>query len=140
MDVANEYIDRLQKWSRELLGKRVQWTGFIPEDKLADAYGAMDVLVYPSRFATESGALLHGIAYGKATIASNLESFKEKEREGASMTFKDDDDLAERIKMALNNELFRDYLEKGARDYAQRNSWSAVAKRHMELYRELLHV
>lgn len=136
VDMKNDYIDRLQQWSKELLGKRVMWTGYIPEDKLADAYGAMDVLVYPSRFATESGALLHGIAYGKAIIASNVEPFKEKEP--AVMTFKDSDDLAEKITFLLLEPEMRRQQEDRAKQYAQANSWSEVAKRHVKLYQELL--
>lgn len=136
-DVPNDYIERLQRWSKELLGNRIIWTGFIPEDKLADAYGAMDVLVYPSRFATESGALLHGIAYGKAIIASNIEPFKEKEKEGALFTFKGTDDLASKIALLLKDSAVREDLEKNARDYAKKNSWTEVAKKHVELYSQL---
>lgn len=140
VETQNDYINRIQDWSRELLGKRVVWTGFIPEDKLADAYGAMDLLVYPSRFATESGALLHGIAYGKAIIASNLEPFKEKEEEGALTTFKDSRDLAEKISALLGDEGMRAKLEFGAREYAKKNNWSEVAKQHIRLYSDILHV
>lgn len=136
-DVPNDYIERLRKWSHELLGNRVMWTGFIPEEKLADAYGAMDVLVYPSRFATESGALLHGIAYGKAIIASNIEPFKEKEKEDALMTFTDADDLAKKINNLLGDGLLRLLFEKNARDYAEKNSWKEVAKKHADLYSQL---
>jgi glycosyltransferase involved in cell wall biosynthesis len=138
-DAEPEYITRLQDWSNRLLGKRVMWTGFIPEDKLADAYGAMDILVYPSRFATESGALLHGIAYGKAIIASNLPSFKEKAGErGALMIFRDVDDLADKIKILLENDQAREVLENSAQEYAQRNRWSEIAKQHIKLYEEIL--
>jgi glycosyltransferase involved in cell wall biosynthesis len=137
-DASPEYIDRLQNWSKQLLGNRVIWEGFIPEERLANAYGAMDVLVYPSRFVTESGALLHGIAHGKATIASNLEPFREKEREGALLTFKDAGDLAKKIKTLLSDEGRRSQLEQGARKYAMRNRWSEIAKRHVELYERVI--
>lgn len=144
VDTPNEYISRLQEWSKKLLEKRVLWMGYIPDDKLADAYGAMDILVYPSRFATESGALLHGIAYGKAIIASNVEPFKEKEREGAVMTFTDSDDLAAKIEYLLTDtsegasRARREKLEQGAKEYAQRCSWPVVAKQHVRLYEEVL--
>lgn len=132
---STDYINDLQNWSVKLLGKRVQFTGYIPDEKLADAYGAMDILVYPSRFATESGALLHAIGYGKAIIASNVPSFKEKEP--YIMTFNDVADLAARINMLLENEEARYALELNARRYAAENSWASVAKRHVELYRNL---
>ena len=141
-DAQPEYINRLQNWSKQLLGNRVMWTGYVPEGKLADAYGAMDVLVYPSRFATESGALLHGIAYGKAIIASNLPPFREKEilRIPTLMTFRDSDDLSEKINLLLSDEKSIKELEKGAREYAQRTTWSEIAKRHVTLYNQILHV
>lgn len=137
-DVQNDYIDRLRNWSRELLGNRVVWAGFIPDDKMADAYGAMDVFVYPSRFATESGALLHAMAYGKAIIASNVEPFKEKEKENAMVTFKDAEDLSVKINELLKLGAWRSDLEAGARAYAQRNSWAEIAKKHVELYSDML--
>lgn len=137
-DSENEYISTLRERSQKALGKRVVWAGYIPDEKLADAYGAMDVLVYPSRFATESGALLHGIAHGKAIITSNIEPFKEKEAEGAVMTFKDVGDLTEKIKFLLGEPAQRTALEARAREYAQKNSWGAVAKQHVKLYESLL--
>lgn len=136
VDVQNDYIDRLQEWSKKLLGNRVFWTGFIPEDKLGAAYGAMDILVYPSRFATESGALMHGIAYGKAIIASDVEPFKEKEP--AIMTFKDTEDLTEKINFLLQEPKLRTQQEDRAKEYAQANSWTEIAKRHVKLYGEIL--
>lgn len=140
VDVRNEYVERLQNWSSELLEHRVLWKGFIPDEKLADAYGAMDVLVYPSRFATESGALLHGIAYGKAILASGLEPFKEKEEQEALMVFHDESDLASKINALLSDSAKRERLEEGARRFAQTTSWSSVAKQHIGLYSKLLHM
>lgn len=138
LDVQNDYIDRLRKWSEDLLPHRVAWKGFIPDDKLPVAYGAMDVMVYPSRFSTESGALLHGIAFGRAILASNLEGFREKEEEGALMTFKNADDLADKIIMLLGAEGWRNRLEAGARGYAEKYSWTNVAKQHVSLYESVL--
>lgn len=136
--LESDYIHRLQEWSKKLLGVRVKWAGYVPDDRLPDAYGAMDILVYPSRFATESGALLHGLAYGKAIIASNIEPFKEKEKEGALTTFKDSDDLTEKINILLKDAKLRQDLEAGARKFAQKCSWTLIAKQHMALYEQIL--
>lgn len=136
-DTKNDYIDRLQQWSKKLLGNRVLWKGFVPEESLADAYGAMDVLVYPSRFATESGALLHGIGYGKAIIASDVDSFKEKEEDGALTTFSGEAGLADKIANLLKDADTRSKLELGAREYAKENSWARVAEKHVALYKQL---
>lgn len=132
------YADRLQEWSKKLLPNRVKWTGYMPDDRLADAYGAMDVLVYPSRWATESGSLLHGIAYGRAVIASNVAPFKEKEQMGILQTFENVDDLAQKIQFLLDNPSERLKLSEAATKYAEKTSWINIAKLHVELYKSIL--
>jgi len=133
-----DYIEKLREWSKKLLSNRVKWTGYMPEDRLADAYGAMDVLVYPSRFATESGSLLHGIAYGRAVIASNVAPFKEKENMGILQTFDNVDDLAKKIQFLLDNPAERQKLSLAASAYSEKTSWTNIAKLHVELYRSIL--
>ena len=133
-----DYIEKLREWSKKLLDKRVKWIGYVPDDRMADAYGAMTVLVYPSRFATESGSLLHGIAYGRAVIASNVAPFKEKENMGILQTFDNVDDLAKKIQFLLDNPCERLKLSEAATKYAEKTSWSNIAKLHVELYRKLL--
>jgi len=132
-----EYITRLKETSLEVLPKRCQWLGYVPDEQLPTAYGAMDIVVYPSRFATESGALIMALSYGKAVLASNLPPFREKEKLGALMTFKDVKDLRRKIKRLLKDEKLRRSLEEGARKYVESTSWNIVAKRHIELYQNL---
>jgi len=132
------YITGLKARSLELLEGRCLWTGYVPDENLSNAYGAMDLVVYPSKFATESGALLKALGHGKAVIASNLAPFAEKEELGALMTFKDLEDLREKIRLLLTDDDARIKLEAGARAYAEANSWSKVAEKHLTLYEEVL--
>lgn len=115
------------------------WTGYVHDEDMPSAYGSMDIVVYPSVFATESGALLTALGYGKAVIASNIPPFKEKEKDRALLTFNDLEDLRWKIRLLLNDEDARSKLESGARAYAEANSWSKVAEQHIELYREICH-
>ena len=133
-----DYIMRLKQYSLEVLRGRCKWLGYVPDEQLATAYGAMDILVYPSRFATESGALLTALSHGKAVIASNLPPFKEKEKLGALMTFKDIEDLKRKIKRLLKDEALRHRLEEGAKAYAGSVSWPKVAEKHLSLYKTIL--
>jgi glycosyltransferase involved in cell wall biosynthesis len=133
-----DYIMRLKQHSLEVLRGRCKWLGYVPDEQLATAYGAMDILVYPSRFATESGALLTALSHGKAVIASNLPPFKEKEKLGALMTFKGVEDLKRKIKRLLKDEALRHRLEEGAKAYAESVSWPKVAEKHLRLYEEIL--
>lgn len=132
------YIDELRRRSFEVLPNRVQWLGFVSDADLPCAYGAFDVLCYCSRFATESGALLTALGYGKATIASRLPPFKEKEKKGALITFKDVSDLKRKIKELLKNDELRIKLEEGARRYAFENRWETVAEKHISLYEDIV--
>ncbi len=55
---------------------------FVPVDELADFYEAADILVYPYRNITTSGALMTGIARGKAVVATALPAFEQILRHG----------------------------------------------------------
>ena len=132
------YINQLKKYSQNLLPHRHQWIGFVPEEQMATVYGAMDIVVYPSIFSTESGALLMALGHGKAVIARELTPFKEKEKMGALRTFTDENNLVMNIKRLLRNEAGRGYLEEGARIYCEINSWKNVAKMHIEAYEGVL--
>jgi glycosyltransferase involved in cell wall biosynthesis len=50
---------------------------FVPVEQLAAYYRAADVLVYPYSSITTSGALMTGIGYGKAILASDLSAFRQ---------------------------------------------------------------
>lgn len=132
------YIEKLKRGAEKLLGDRVKWLGFIPNEQMVIAYAAMDVFVYPSRWATESGALITALSHGRAVIARNLPPFKEKEKAGALITFKNVPDLRRKIKKLLKDSTLRLQLEKGARNYAEKTSWVFVAKQHIGLYESLI--
>jgi len=132
------YIQQLKQWSLEMLPGRVQWLGYVPDKDMPRAYGAMDIVVYPSLFATESGALLTALSHGKAVISSRLKPFREKEKLGALMTFKSVGDLTRKIKRLLRDDELRVKLEEGARRYAESVAWSEVARRHVSLYEDVI--
>ena len=133
-----QYVNDLKQASFALLPNRCQWIGYVPDDKLSIAYGAMNMAAYPSFAATESGALLTAIGHGKAVLASNLPPFKEKEEVGALMTFTNVEDMATKIKQILEDDELRHKLEAGAKAYAESVSWKVVAQKHIELYESVL--
>ncbi len=139
-DADTPYISGLRQKSLDALPSRCYWPGYIPDERLSAAYGAMDIVCYPSRFATESGALLLALSHGKAVIASRIAPFKEKEKLGALMTFKGVKDLTRKIKRLLKDEGLRKSLEEGARSYVKSVEWSKIASEHIELYESLVNV
>src|SRR5262249_27571942 len=50
---------------------------FVPVDRLCSWYRAADILVYPYKEATTSGALMTGISYGKPIIATSVPAMSE---------------------------------------------------------------
>jgi glycosyltransferase involved in cell wall biosynthesis len=132
------YIENLKQKSLAALPGRCQWLGYVADEKLPTVYGAMDLVVYPSRFATESGALLMALSHGKAVLASNVPPFKEKEKQGALITFKDVGDLRRKIKRLLRDEDLRMKLAEGAKRFSYQNRWEVVAKTHIKLYEDVL--
>jgi glycosyltransferase involved in cell wall biosynthesis len=137
-DEETAYMVNLKAGSQKLLGDRVKWLGYIPEEQLQKVYNAIDVFVYPSRWATESGALLTALSHGKAVIASTLAPFKEKEKEGALITFRGKKDLTRKIKKLLTDSEARHKLEKNAWKYAEKTSWENVAAQHIQIYKSVL--
>ncbi len=132
------YIAALRRKTLQVLPSRCHWTGYVPDERLPAAYGAMDILCYPSRFATESGALIMALSHGKAVIASRVAPFKEKEKQGALITFKTADDLTRKIKRLLKDKQLREKTEAGARKYVEENSWNNIAEKHIKLYEQVL--
>jgi len=132
------YIAKLKQYSFEALPGRVHWLGYVKDEDLHRAYGSMDIFVYPSRYATESGALLTALSYGKATIASRIGPFKSKEKEGALVTFKGVNSLRRRIRKLLRDREAHRELEEGARSYAESVSWPKVARLHVSLYEDVI--
>ena len=133
-----EYMNILKERTLKVLPARCMWLGFIPEEDLKYAYGAMDFVVYPSRFTTESGAVLTAMGYGKAVIASNLPPFKEKEEEQALGTYSDLPELVTHIQTLISTPETIKNLENGARRYAEANTWDIVAKQTLDLYHKVL--
>ena len=133
-----QYMYKLKEYTLKYLPGRCQWLGFVSDEDLSRVYGAMDILVYPSRFATESGALITALSHRKAVLASRLLPFREKEKLGALETFKDEKDLTRKIKRLLKNPDRIRELEANARRFAEETSWNNVAQKHIELYEEVI--
>jgi len=132
------YIQNLKQMTLDLLPGRYRWLGYVPDEQLATVYGAMRILVYPSVYISESGALLMALSHGKAVIARDLPPVREKKKKGALETFRTIRGLVAKIKMLLEDGEARHRLERAAWEYAERNSWLNAAEKHLSLYREVL--
>ena len=114
---------------------------FIPDEQLPTYYQAADVLVYPYREVTTSGALMTAMAYGKAIVATKLPAFYEALRDGETALFVnygDTGDLAQALTHLIQNKNERERLGAAvaAADHSE-TSWTAIARTTRECYLSL---
>jgi len=128
-----------QKVQRLGMGKSVHLhLSFIPVELLANFYQAADVLVYPYREVTTSGALTTGIGYGKAIVATRLPAFEELLRQGESalmVDYGDVDGLAVALEEVISDGTLRSRLAEGAVAVGREwSSWAAIAEQTRACY------
>jgi glycosyltransferase involved in cell wall biosynthesis len=118
------------------------WLHYVPVDQLPLLHQAADVLVYPYKAVTTSGALLTGLNYGKAVIATNLPFFREYLRDDENallVDYGDTNRLAFSLRVLLERpeERFRIAIAL-QNQHAQRVSWREISKATRECYENLL--
>jgi glycosyltransferase involved in cell wall biosynthesis len=115
---------------------------FLSDAELAALLRRADVVVLPYRRIDSSGVLFAALAFGKALVLSDAGSFRELHDEhgiGVLVPPGDAAALATAVAGVLGDEARRTALE-GASERAAAGpfSWELVARRHEEVYRELV--
>jgi glycosyltransferase involved in cell wall biosynthesis len=105
-------------------------------------YRASDVVVYPYRAITTSGALATGLALGKTIVASDLAVFREllTHRENALLVDPEDPvELAGALIELAQDAALRERLASGVRamDFGDQ-SWLSIAKKTAQAYESAL--
>jgi glycosyltransferase involved in cell wall biosynthesis len=112
---------------------------FVSVSELADYYNAADVVVYPYREITTSGALMTGIGYGKAIVATRQPAFRQilqDEKNALIVDYGDVEELAERLRRLVDDPMLRTRLGDQARtSYANGPQWPEIAKQTLACYR-----
>ena len=119
-------------------------TEYVPDHEVEMYFKCADVLVLPYKFIYQSGVLFLSYSFGLPVIASDVGSLREDIIEGKTGFIcnpNDPDDLAEKIDVYFNSDLFRS-LEKYRTEiirYAnEKHSWTTVAEKTYAVYRNLL--
>jgi glycosyltransferase involved in cell wall biosynthesis len=115
---------------------------FLPVEELTSLIRASDIVVYPYKKVTTSGALHTGMALGRAIIATNLAPFAEileHEKSALLVTYGNAEELAAAIIRLVNEPETRQRLgaevtKLGSGDEA----WQKIAKKTVECYASLL--
>jgi glycosyltransferase involved in cell wall biosynthesis len=140
---APELLDQIRGQAKDLDLKRVKLHfRFISTEELVALYRASDVVVYPYRAITTSGALATGLALGKAIVASDLPVFRELLTNGETAFLVDPQNSVE-LSGALTK-LIQDRVlrEQFARQVREMNfgdqSWLSIAKKTVQTYESVL--
>jgi glycosyltransferase involved in cell wall biosynthesis len=115
---------------------------FISSEELVALYRAADVVVYPYRAITTSGALATGLALGKAIVASDLAVFREllTDRESALLVAPEEcEALAAALIELIEDTALRERLEGNvhAMNFGD-ESWRAIARKTVAVYERVL--
>ena len=114
---------------------------FIPDEQLVMYYEAADVVVYPYREVTASGALMTAVAFGKSIVATNLPAFRQVLRDKETALLVDYDDaeaLAGFLTLLIGNPKERERLAANLASSDDFDSWSSIARRTRQCYASLL--
>jgi glycosyltransferase involved in cell wall biosynthesis len=115
---------------------------FISTEELVALYRAADIVVYPYRAITTSGALATGLALGKTIVASDLAVFREllTDRKNALLVDpQNSTELAAALLELSENSLFRQQLAANvqAMNFGDQ-SWMSIAERTRKCYVDVL--
>lgn len=115
---------------------------FVPLEELGDYYQAADVLAYPYREITTSGALMTGVAYGKAVVASALPAFEGvlRHQETAWLVpYGDVERFAGALLALLRDPALRQAMGARLRDtQARQPGWPEIARMTVRCYQAAL--
>jgi glycosyltransferase involved in cell wall biosynthesis len=137
---SSELLEQIHEQIHHLKLERVQLhPRFISAEELVALYRAADIVVYPYRAITTSGALATGLALGKTIIASDLPVFRELLTDKKSALLIDPQNsigFANSLTELLNNTPLREQL---AEDVRKMNfgeeSWQSIAAKTIECYK-----
>lgn len=137
------YNKLLNNISKNSLENRVFITGYYDEKDLSTFCDLIDIFLapYSSKFTSGSGAIQIGVQSKKPTIAYDIESFKDLNKEFEPICLVKEGNIGELkdkiIKIADNNEL-KDYYIDQAKKYLLDNSYYRLAKQTIEIYNDFM--
>jgi glycosyltransferase involved in cell wall biosynthesis len=140
---APELLGQIREQVKSLGLKRVRLDlRFIPTQELVEIYRTADVVVYPYRAITTSGAIATGLALGKTIVASDLPVFRELLTHGENALLVDPEssiELGRALLELARDASLRERLADSVRamDFGGQ-AWLSIAKKTMQAYEQVL--
>jgi glycosyltransferase involved in cell wall biosynthesis len=138
-----ELLDQLREQIQTLGLQRVHLQfRFISPEELVTLYRAADIVVYPYRAVTTSGALATGLALGKTIVASDLSVFRELLINGKSALLIDPHDKSQfssaLIRLLKEPQLRADLSSEIENLQFGNQSWDTIALKTIKIYDKVL--
>ncbi|WP_429192317.1 glycosyltransferase family 4 protein [Aeromonas salmonicida] len=141
-------LDNVKAITSELhMDEHVKFTGRVPHDEIEDYYSIVDICPLPRKGLPVCEMVsplkpFEAMAMGKVVVSSDVAALAEIIDDGVTgLLHKKDDpeDLANKIRLLIEDHDLRDRLGKSAREWvvAERD-WKVIAKRVDTVYRNLL--
>lgn len=120
------------------VGKDVEFRGYISDRELAELFGSVRALVYPSFYEGFGFPPLEAMAAGTPVVTSRTSSLPEVVGDAALLVDPySHDDIAEKIALALRPEVAQTLMERGSRQ-VRLFSWDRVGEHMLNIYSEIL--
>ena len=119
------------------LQKNIELVGRVDDEELREHFSSSDLYITASTWEFFNLPLLEAMSCGKPIIVSNLPVHQElvSKSNGGEVFSLDGNNLVEKIEIVMKN---YDKYSKNARDFALENDWSAITKKVLRVYEELI--
>jgi glycosyltransferase involved in cell wall biosynthesis len=140
--VAGDPMEPVERYQREA-GDLAEWRlGYLPLPEVERAYGDATLSLFPYRpELDQSGALLRSLGAGVPGVAYDVGGLGEPIREfdaGRVVPAGDVEALAAAVRELLDDPAALEAARAGARRAREALTWDAAARKHVDLYRELV--
>ncbi|MCA9408054.1 MAG: glycosyltransferase [Candidatus Omnitrophica bacterium] len=134
------YLNEIRLLVKKMgLESRVLFTGFLSGEMLQQYHVMADLMVFPYKTSTASGAMAHAFAYGKAILASELPITQEinSAEPDTIKIYSDQEKLCSNILEICSSAKIQAKLEDSSLSYAKKYSFSEMARKTEDLYKEV---
>jgi len=136
------YPDFLDKYRCDKRSPNVQFTGYVPDEKLQNLFEKVDVVVLPYHTCTGTSGVAHlASSYGVPIIATDIPEFRELIEDGCGIILSPNDPraLSQKMELILNNSELARKLRRQNLCFASKRTWDKIALQFCEVYGSLIY-
>jgi len=133
--LKSEYFNLIEL-EKKLKIKNVYFRGFVPENKLVDVYNSFDVFVFPTVYEGFGMPILEAQRCGVPVITMKDAKIPEEVKK-ETIQCEDEEDIAEKIYILLNDKKFRNKIIKKGLDYSKRFTWENCIDKMIRVYEKI---